>query len=77
MPVVDATLMSTIKEDMERLTPVSMLAASGFLLLLFRRLSGVIYPMLTVALSILATMGAMAALDIPMERVPRGPFQRS
>jgi len=36
---------------------------------LFRRVAGVIYPMLTVILSLLSTFGAMAALDIPMTDV--------
>ncbi len=66
MPVVDATLMTVLKEDLERLTPVSILASMGLLFLLFRRLSGVLYPILTVVLSILATMGTMAALGIPL-----------
>ena len=69
MPVVDVALQSSIKEDLDRLTPLSMLVTAFFLLLLFRRLSGVIYPMLTVILSLMSTMGAMAALDIPMTDV--------
>jgi len=69
MPVVDVALQSSIKEDLDRLTPLSMLVTALFLLLLFRRLSGVLYPMLTVILSLMSTMGAMAALGIPMTDV--------
>ena len=69
MPVVDVALQSSIKEDLDRLTPLSMLVTALFLLLLFRRISGVLYPMLTVILSLLSTFGAMAALGIPMTDV--------
>ena len=69
MPVVDVALQSSIKEDLDRLTPLSMLVTAIFLLLLFRRVSGVVYPMLTVVLSLLSTFGAMAALGIPMTDV--------
>lgn len=69
MPVVDVALQWSIKEDLDRLTPLTMLITALFLLLLFRRLSGVLYPMLTVILSLLSTFGAMAAFSIPMTDV--------
>jgi len=68
-PAVDSDLQSCLEEDLAWLTPLSMLVTALFLLLLFRRVSGVIYPMLTVVLSLCATMGAMAALGIPMTDV--------
>ncbi|MEJ2202367.1 MAG: MMPL family transporter, partial [Desulfuromonadaceae bacterium] len=69
MPVVDVAIQSSIEEDLNRLTPLSLLVSAAFLLLLFRRFSGVFYPMLTVVLSLASTIGAMAALGLPMTDV--------
>jgi len=68
-PVVDSALQTAIENDMAWLTPLSMLVTGFFLLVLFRRISGIVYPILTVVLSLFSTLGAMAALEIPMTDV--------
>ncbi|RWX51400.1 hypothetical protein VU01_11431, partial [Candidatus Electrothrix marina] len=65
-PAVIAALNTDIKRDMALLLPLTLLMMIFFLALLYRRLSGVIYPLLIVMLSLLSTFGFMALLDIPI-----------
>ncbi|MBU2512305.1 MMPL family transporter [bacterium] len=73
-PVINAYLKKTMKENMGLFSGVAVLIISIFLLLLFRRLTGVILPILTVGLSVIATMGSMAwfgfAIKLPTMILP-------
>lgn len=69
LPVVVDGLDRLIRKDMETLVPLSLLVIVLFLFIMFRSISGVIYPLLTVILSLLATMGLMAALGIPITNI--------
>jgi predicted RND superfamily exporter protein len=68
-PVVSDTLTAAITNTVATLTPLSFLLNILFLIFLFRRLSGVIYPMVIVFLSLISTIGAMAWLSIPLDLV--------
>ncbi len=60
----------TLNERMQRDVQLTMSAALGvivlFLFLLFRRFSGVLLPTIVVVLALLATLGIMARLGIPL-----------
>ncbi len=68
-PAVVAALQSGIEKDLSIIMPLSFLLIIFFLTLLYRRISGVIYPLLIVALSLLATFGFMALVGIPITLV--------
>ena len=68
-PAVVAELTRFIEADMRRIMPLSFLLIILFLLLLFRRVSGVLYPLAVVTLSLLSTLGIMALLRIPITPV--------
>ncbi len=68
-PALIATLQKAIFHDMSVLVPLSILLIVLFLTLLFRRLSGLIYPLLVVLLSLVASVGAMALLGLPITLV--------
>ncbi len=68
-PVLTAVLQQTMQSDMGRLGPLSFLLAAVLLGALFRRVTGVIYPLLIVLLSLLSTLGVMALLGIPITNV--------
>ncbi len=68
-PVITDRLTRAIEQTMAELMPISMLVNLIFLILLFRRISGVIYPSITVLLSITSTVGAMAWLAISMDLI--------
>jgi predicted RND superfamily exporter protein len=63
-PVVSHALIEAVPKDMMRLLPLATVLVVTFLALLFRRLSGVIYPILVVDLALLATLGMMAILGL-------------
>ncbi|MCI5210576.1 MAG: hypothetical protein D3910_17700, partial [Candidatus Electrothrix sp. ATG2] len=65
-PAVIVTLNNSIKRDISLTLPLSLLVIIFFLTLLYRRLSGVVYPVLIVVLSLLSTFGCMAMLNIPI-----------
>jgi predicted RND superfamily exporter protein len=64
--VVEERLVEETQSDMARLLTVSMSVVIALLYLVFRRLSGVMLPLLTVAMSLVSTLGAMAMLEIPL-----------
>jgi len=66
-PVVTDVLKKAMQQNMKKFMGMALVAISLVLLLLFRRLSGVVLPMLTVILSLLSTLGLMAALGIPFK----------
>lgn len=68
-PIVTDRLTRAIEKSLAELTPLSLLLNITFLILLFRYLSGVIYPMLVVILTIVSTLGVMAWLSIPLDLV--------
>ncbi len=66
-PVVGDTLKRSMQSNMKRFMLMALAAISLVLFLLFRRLSGVILPMLTVALSVASTLGLMGLVGIPFK----------
>ncbi len=51
------------------MVPLSFLVIIIFLLVLFRRISGVIYPLITVFFSLISSLGIMAMAGIPITNV--------
>lgn len=68
-PVVTDRLTRAIEQTMAELTPLSILLNILFLSLMFRCLSGVVYPILIVILTLISTIGAMAWLSISLDLV--------
>lgn len=68
-PIVTDRLTRVIEKSLAELTPLMLLLNISFLILLFRYLSGVIYPTLIVVLTIVSTLGVMARLGIPLDLV--------
>ncbi len=66
-PVVSEALKGAMAENMALFTPLAMAVIALILFLLFRRLSGVVLPLLTVACSIGGSLGVMALLGIPFK----------
>ncbi len=71
--VVDA-LKQSMKHDMEKFMKITFLIIIIFLFLMFRRISAVIYPVIVVAFSLIATLGLMAyfgvAFKLPTQILP-------
>ena len=68
-PALIVALYTAIKRDITLLLPLTLLIIIFFLTLLYRRLSGVIYPLLIVVLSLFSTFGFMALLNIPVTMI--------
>ncbi len=66
-PVVTDYLKKSMQQNMRKFMGMALLAIAMILFLLFRRLSGVFLPLLTVILSLLSTMGLMAIFGIPIK----------
>jgi predicted RND superfamily exporter protein len=66
MTAIEICLSEAIVRDLERLIPVVYLVVILCLWLSFRRLLGVLLPLLTVVVSTVWTMGLMALLNIPL-----------
>jgi len=66
-PSVTAYLKQSIMGDMQKFVAMILLATAILLALLFRRISGVILPLLTVALAVVTTMGLMAFTATPIK----------
>ena len=69
IPVVSDRLAIAIEQVMAELAPLAFLLNIIFLTLLFRRISGVIYPILIVLLSVMGTIGTQAWLGYPITLV--------
>ena len=68
-PVVDEAVGELMLRDVGRLLPVVTLVVMAFLLLSFRNLPGVAYPLLTVLLSLVWCVGTMAYAHVPISIV--------
>ena len=73
-PYVLDELKRMMKADMQKFTRVTLLIIIIFLFLIFRRLSATFYPIIVIALSLLSTVGLMAASNVafklPTQIVP-------
>ncbi|MFQ5415983.1 MAG: RND family transporter, partial [Myxococcota bacterium] len=65
-PVMIEAMQLSMRTDMARFGTLSMLVIAGFLALLFRKVAGVVLPMLTVILSVASTLSVMAAAGVPI-----------
>ena len=65
-PVVNAALQSQVADDMARHSLYAFAAIAILLAMVFRRVSAVLLPLGLVALSLIATLGAMAAMGRPL-----------
>jgi len=68
-PAFVAVIQKAIERDLGIMMPMSFLVIVIFLAALFRRLSGVIYPLIIVMLSLLSCLGIMALMDFPITNV--------
>lgn len=66
-PSVTAFLKSSIMSDMQKFIAMIVLSIALVLALLFRRVSGVVLPLLTVFLAVVSTMGLMALTGTPVK----------
>jgi len=67
--VVANQITGRMTRDTQKRVAVTALMIALFLFLLFRRASGVIYPMVVVAASMITTLGSLVLLDIPFSIV--------
>lgn len=63
-PAFVAEIQKGIERDLVRMMPLSMLVIIIFLAVLFRRISGVLFPLMVVVFSLVSTLGIMAAVNI-------------
>jgi hypothetical protein len=66
-PIVTDFLKRAMQSNMARFMGLAILVIGLFLGVLFRRISGVVLPLLVVLLSVVSTVGAMAALGVPFK----------
>lgn len=69
MPAVIDYLNLTIEKDLTLTIPTMFLMVIIFLALMFRRVSGVIYPVVIFAVSLISAIALMAILNIPMTNI--------
>ncbi|AGF77784.1 putative RND superfamily exporter [Desulfocapsa sulfexigens DSM 10523] len=69
MPVVIEYLNLALEKDLGIIIPATFVIVLLFLILLFRRISGVMYPLLIFILSLLSAVGVMGFLNIPMNNI--------
>ena len=65
-PVMIEAMQGAIQRDMILFTGLAMLVIVVFLSLLFRKVAGVLLPILTVMLSVVTTLAIMAASGVPL-----------
>ena len=68
-PVFVSELQRGLEKDLGLMVPASFLLIIVFLAILFRRISGVVYPMVIVFLSLISSLGIMAAWGLPISNV--------
>jgi len=68
-PVFVAEIQKAIEKDLSIMIPLSFLVIIIFLFVLFRRSSGVIYPLIIVSFSLISSLGIMAIAEIPITNV--------
>lgn len=66
MPLVSRALARFTRQDFLRLPPLTFLLIAGMLLLIFRRLTGLLLPLASVTLTLIWTFGLMALLGFPI-----------
>ncbi len=66
-PVVTNTVKKTMREDMMLFLRLAVLTIAVCLFLMFRRISGVFYPLLVVILALVSTLATMASLGVPIK----------
>ncbi len=73
-PAVNNALKAQMKADMQKFMRITFLIIIVFLFLVFKRVSAVVYPLLVILFSLLATVGTMAwagvAFKLPTQIVP-------
>ncbi len=73
-PAVNNALKAQMKADMQKFMRITFLIIIVFLFLVFKRVSAVVYPLLVILFSLLATIGTMAwagvAFKLPTQIVP-------
>lgn len=73
-PAVNNALKAQMRADMQQFTRITFVIIILFLFVMFRRVSAVVYPLLVIILSLLATVGTMAwvgvAFKLPTQIVP-------
>ncbi len=66
-PIIIEDLKRAMQSDLRRFLALTLLAVAGFLLILFRRISGVLWPVLVVIVSLLSTVGLMSKLGVSIK----------
>jgi uncharacterized protein len=66
-PIIIEDLKRAMQNDLRRFLVLTLLTVAGFLLILFRRVSGVIWPILVVMVSLLSTVGLMGHLGVAIK----------
>ena len=69
MPVVIEYLNLTIEKDLRIIIPMIFVMVILFLGALFRRISGIAYPIIVFIISLLSAIGIMAVLKLPMTNI--------
>jgi len=73
-PAVNNALKAQMQADMQMFTRITFVIIIIFLFVMFRRISAVVYPLIVIILSLLATVGMMAwtgvAFKLPTQIVP-------
>lgn len=69
IPVVIEHLNLTLEKDLGIIIPMILVMVIIFLGMLFRRLSGIVYPIIVFIISLLSAIGIMAASGIPMTNI--------
>lgn len=69
MPAVIDHLNVYLVEDLAAIIPLIFIVVILFLTMLFRRVTGVVYPLIIFLLSLLSTIGLMAVFGIPMTNI--------
>ena len=73
-PAVNNALKAQMQADMRKFTRITFIIIIIFLFVMFRRISAVVYPIIVIILSLLATVGTMAwagvAFKLPTQIVP-------
>ncbi len=68
-PVLVASITRKMGDEARSIMSVSALAIALFLYVLFRRFSGVVFPLAVVAAALVATLGTIVSMDIPFSIV--------
>ncbi len=67
MPIITHALTNTMIGEMLTFMPLAIVTIALMMALLFRRRHGVLLPMLTVALTLLTTVGLISAVGVPLQ----------